>query len=120
MIEEGLGLKIFRYISGVLLIILLFYAATQAVQDCTIGLFAYENCLWLWVRDLLGLPQNKLLRAATLELFGLALLVGFYATFRYVLPLGDRFRRGQPEPHAGANGESSASSSGNSEESAGR
>ena len=113
-------MKIFRYISGVLLIILLFYAATQAVQDCPTGLFVYENCLWLWVRDLLGLPQSKLLRAVTLELVGLALLVGFYATFRYVLPLGENLRRGQPEPDGGVNEESSASSSGSSDESADR
>jgi hypothetical protein len=99
---------------------LLFYAATQAVQDCTIGLFAYENCLWLWVRDQLGLPQNKLLCAATLELVGLALLLGFYATFRYVLPMGEKFRRRQPEPVSGGGSESSTPPAGDSEESADR
>lgn len=76
---------------------LLFYAATQAVQDCPTGLFVYENCLWLWVRDLLGLPQSKLARALTLELVGLALLAGFYGTLRYVFPLGAKFRPQESE-----------------------
>ena len=99
---------------------LLFYAATQVVQDCTIGLFTYENCVWLWVRDLLGLPQTKLARAFTLELAGLALLVGFYATFRYVLPLGEKLRRRQPEPNTGEDSGRSTDAPGNLEESAGQ
>ncbi len=99
---------------------LLFYAATQAVQDCTIGLLTYENCLWLWVRDLLGLPQSKLARAFTLELAGLALLVGSYATIRYVLPLGGQFHLQQPGPNAGKDSKSSTSPPGGSEESAGQ
>jgi len=98
----------------------LFYAATQAVQDCTTGLLAYENCLWLWVRDLLGLPQSKLPRAFTLQLVGLALLVGFCATIRYLLPLGGRFRFQGPEANASVDPQSSKAPPGGSEQSTGR
>jgi hypothetical protein len=99
---------------------LLFYAATQAVQDCPIGLFTYENCLGLGVRDLLGLPQSKLARAFILELAGLALLVGFYATFRYVLPLGGKSRAREPAQSAGTEFKGSTSSLGDTEDPAGR
>ena len=90
-------MKPLRYLAGFILVVTLFYAATQAVQDCPTGLFVYENCLWLWVRDQLGLPQSKLARSLTLEVVGLALLVGLYATLRYVFPFGGRIRLARPE-----------------------
>lgn len=97
-----------RTIAGAFLITLLFYAAAQAVQDCPTGLFVYENCLWLWVRDQLGLPQSKLARALTLEVVGLALLVGFYGTLRYVFPFGARIRLAKPESNVAAHSEPSS------------
>lgn len=78
--------RLLRIIPGIILSALLLYAATQAVEDCPTSLFVYDNCLWLWVRETLGLPQSKVARALVLEVIGLALLVGLYATFRYVFP----------------------------------
>ncbi len=95
-------MKAIRYILATVLTMLLLYAATEAVQECTAGLFAYDNCLWLRVREELVLPQSKLLRAVTLELIGLLLLVGFYGTFRYVFPFGARLGRAKSGPTADA------------------
>lgn len=79
-------LRALRILAGLLLSALLLYSATWAVRDCTAGPYSYDNCLWLWLRGQLGLPQNRLLRAAALELVGLALLAGLYLTVRHVFP----------------------------------
>ena len=80
-------LKATRIFAGFLLTALLLFAATQAVRDCTVGLYVYDNCLWLRLQEQLGLPQGKLWRAVVLELVGLALLAGLYLTVRYVFPV---------------------------------
>ncbi len=82
-------MKVIRIIAGILLTGLLLHAANLAVRDCTAGLNSYDNCLWLRIRERLGFPPSKLLRAGALELVGLALLAGLYLTVRYVFP----FRR---------------------------
>jgi hypothetical protein len=79
-------IKALRIIVGVSLLGLFLHLASLATRDCTIGVFLYDNCLWLWLRDRLGLPASKILRSGFLELVGLALLAGIYLTFRYVLP----------------------------------
>ncbi len=79
-------IKALRYVAGVLLTALLFYAADLAVRDCTSGLYTYDNCLSMWLREHFGLPQGKLWRAAALEVVGLSLLAGLYLTIRYVFP----------------------------------
>ncbi len=79
-------LRVLRILVGLLLTGLLLYAANLAVRDCTSGVQTYDNCLWLWLREKLGLPQSKLLRAGALEFVGLALLAGLYLTIRYVFP----------------------------------
>ncbi len=84
-------IKALRFVAGFLLTALLFYAADLAVRDCTSGLYTYDNCLCMWLRERLGLPQGKLWRAAALEVVGLSLLAGLYLTVRYVFP-----RRRQP------------------------
>lgn len=83
--------KVLRFGFGTLLVALILYAATWAVRDCPAGELVYENCLWMAVRDYLGLAQSKLGRAVTLEIVGLALLAGLYITLRYaVAPLRPR------------------------------
>jgi hypothetical protein len=67
---------------------LILYAASRAVRDCPAGPYVYDNCLWLWVREALHLPQSKLLRAATLEFVGLVLLAGLYVTARSAFAIG--------------------------------
>jgi len=62
------------------------YLAQSAVRDCPSGLYTYDNCLWLWLREQSGLPQSKLLRSMVLQLVGLTLVVGLYLTYRYVFP----------------------------------
>lgn len=87
-------LKAFRIMAGAALVGLILFAASRAVRDCPAGPYVYDNCLWLWVREALPLPQSKLLRAATLEFVGLALLAGLYATARFVFSFG----RARPGP----------------------
>jgi hypothetical protein len=79
-------LKLFRILVGAGLVCLILYAASQAVRDCPAGPYVYDNCLWLWLREALRLPESKLLRAATLEFVGLILLAGLYVTVRFVFP----------------------------------
>ncbi len=78
--------KTLRTIAGVILIGSLLAAAWLATRTCTADLFVYDSCLWIWARTELGLPASKFLRAAFLELVGLAILAGIYLTFRYVFP----------------------------------
>ena len=75
-----------RIVAGVFIIGLLLTAASRATRDCTVGLYAFDICSWVWVREQLGLPASKLLRAVFLELVGLILTVGIFLTIRYVLP----------------------------------
>ncbi len=78
--------KAARIISGCALVGIILYAAQMAVRDCTSGLFTYDNCLWLWLREQAGLPNNKLLHWLALFIVGLALLGCLYLTIRYVFP----------------------------------
>jgi hypothetical protein len=79
-------LKAFRIVAGVFLVVLFLYAAKLASRDCTVGLYVFDNCLWVWLYEHLGLPANKFLRAVALELAGLLLLAGIYLTIRFVFP----------------------------------
>ena len=79
-------MKLFRILIGLFLIALLLAVASWAVRDCQVALYVYENCIWLDVRDVLGLPQSKLLRALLLQGIGLSLLAGIYFTWKYVFP----------------------------------
>ncbi len=79
-------LKTLRVIAAAFLIALLFYAANLAVRDCRTGPFHYDNCLWLRVRDRLGLPQSSFLRGVVLEGVGLAILAGIVLAARLAFP----------------------------------
>lgn len=79
-------LKAFRILAGIVAVAGILAAASWAVRDCTVAPYIYENCLWLWVKEGLGLPQSKFLRAAVLECLGLALLAGLFLVVRYVFP----------------------------------
>lgn len=79
-------LKATRIIFGSALAASILQAATLATRDCTVGLYSYDNCLWVWTRELLGLPSSKLLRACFLELVGLALAAALLLTIRFVFP----------------------------------
>jgi hypothetical protein len=89
--------KVLRVIVALALAGLILHVASLATRDCTVGLFAYENCWWLWVREQCGLPASKFLRAGFLELVGLALLAALILTFRYVFP---PWRKSAASPHA--------------------
>ena len=75
-----------RIVVGVLIIALCLLAASRTTRDCTIGLYVYDICAWVWVREQLGLPASKFLRAAFLELIGISLALGIFLAIRYVLP----------------------------------
>lgn len=79
-------LKALRIIAGTVLAASILHAATLATRDCTVGLYSYDDCLWVWTREQLGLPSGKLLRAGFLELVGLALAAGLFLTIRFVFP----------------------------------
>ena len=75
-----------RIATGVALVALFLEAARRTTRDCTVGLFVYDICSWVWLREHLGLPASKLLRALFLELTGLTLTAGIYLTIRFVFP----------------------------------
>jgi hypothetical protein len=80
-----------RIVVGLLIVALLLLAASRTTRDCTVGLYVYDICAWVWLREQLGLPASKLLRAVFLELIGLTLTAGIFLTIRYVFPF---WRRG--------------------------
>ena len=101
----GLGctlVKLFRIIAGLLLVGFLLYAATLATRDCTVDVYAYDICLWIWLREHLGLPASKFLRAGALELVGLAIVAGLYLTLRYVFPPWSKPSASPNEPGNGS------------------
>lgn len=61
-----------------------------AVRDCPASPGAVDNCLWLGLRERLGLPASKLLRAGFLEVIGLAILASLLLTFSSVWPRPSR------------------------------
>jgi hypothetical protein len=75
-----------RIVAGIFIIALLLFAASRTTRDCTVGLYVFDICAWVWLREQLGLPASKLLRAVFLELIGLALTAGIFLTIRYVFP----------------------------------
>lgn len=89
-------MRLFRVLIGLVMVAALLAGASWAVRDCQVALLVYENCIWLDVRDALGLPQSKLLRALLLQAMGFSLLGGMYLSWRYVFPR--RERTGGDEP----------------------
>jgi hypothetical protein len=79
-------LYVLRIVAGIFLTVMFLFAATRTTRDCTVGLYVYDICAWVWVREQLGLPASKLLRAVFLELIGLILTAGIFATIRFVFP----------------------------------
>jgi hypothetical protein len=75
-----------RIVAGIFLIALLLDAASRTTRDCTVGLYVFDICSWVWLREQLGLPPSKLLRAVFLELIGVILTAGIYLTIRFVFP----------------------------------
>ncbi len=75
-----------RIVVGVFLIALFLTAASRTTRDCTVGLYVYDICAWVWVREYLGLPASKFLRAAFFELIGMTLALGIFLTIRFVFP----------------------------------
>jgi hypothetical protein len=75
-----------RIVAGIFIIALLLYAASRTTRDCTVGLYVFDLCSWVWLREQLGLPASKLLRAVFLELVGLTLTAGIFLTIRFLFP----------------------------------
>ena len=75
-----------RIVVGIFIIALLLFAASRTTRDCTVGLYVFDICSWVWVREQLGLPASKLLRAVFLEIIGLTLTAGIFLAIRFVLP----------------------------------
>jgi hypothetical protein len=73
-------------VAGIFLVALFLEAASHTTRDCTVGLYVFDICSWVWVREQLGLPASKALRAVFLELIGLTLTAGIYLTIRFVFP----------------------------------
>ena len=78
-----------RIVVGIFIIALLLYAASRATRDCTVGLYVFDLCSWVWLREQLGLPASKFLRAVFSSSMGLTLTGGIFLTIRFVFP----FRR---------------------------
>ena len=75
-----------RIVAGIFMIALLLYAASRTTRDCAVGLYVFDLCSWVWLREQLGLPSSKFLRAVFLELVGLTLTAGIFLTIRFVFP----------------------------------
>jgi hypothetical protein len=75
-----------RIVAGLFIIALLLTAASRTTRDCTVGVYIYDICAWVWVREQLGLPASKFLRAVFLEIVGLTLAAGIFVAVRFVLP----------------------------------
>jgi hypothetical protein len=94
-----------RIVAGIFLVALFLDAASRTTRDCTVGLYVFDICSWVWVREQLGLPASKLLRALFLELVGLTLTLGIFLTIRYVFPFWPRStnsnREGQKSGQSG-------------------
>jgi hypothetical protein len=86
-----------RIVAGIFMVGLFLYAASRTTRDCTVGLYVFDICSWVWLREHLGLPANKLLRAIFLELVGLTLTAGIFLTIRYVFPFWRRGTRCKTE-----------------------
>ena len=81
-----IAINTLRIAGGVFIIALLLHAASRTTRDCTVGLYVFDICSWVWVREQLGLPASKFLRAVFLELVGMTLTAGIYLTIRFVFP----------------------------------
>lgn len=75
-----------RIVVGILMVALLLHVAGLTTRDCTVGLYVYDICSWVWLREQLGFPANKFLRAGFLEIVGLTLTAGIFLTIRFVFP----------------------------------
>jgi hypothetical protein len=75
-----------RIVAGIFIIALLLFAASRTTRDCVVGLYVFDICAWVWLREQLGLPASKFLRAVFLELIGLILTAGIFLTIRFVFP----------------------------------
>ncbi len=80
------SLYVLRVVAGIFIVAVLLFAASRTTRDCTVGLYVFDICSWVWVREQLGLPASKLLRAVFLEIIGLTLAAGIYVAVRFVLP----------------------------------
>jgi hypothetical protein len=87
-------MRVLRILGGLAIVAAMLAVAGWAVRDCEVGLLVYENCFWLDVRDTLGLPQSKLLRALALQVAGISLLGGIVLSWRYVFPRRAQTARG--------------------------
>ncbi len=92
--------KAARIILGTAIVGLVLYAAQLATRDCTVGLYVYDNCMWVQVRTYLGLPASRFLRMAVLESVGIALALILYLTCRYVFVF--QWAKPQDSTQAGA------------------
>ncbi len=88
------ALRVVSIAAGVVVIGYLLHLATLSTRDCTVGLYIFDNCLWVSISQYMGLPQTKFLRAAALEVVGLALAGGIYAAIRFLILPG---WRGEPQ-----------------------
>jgi len=86
-----------RIVAGIFIVALFLMAAGRTTRDCTIGLYVYDICAWVWVREQLGLPASKFLRAALLEIIGLTLTVGIFLTVRFVFPFWRTAKNPKPQ-----------------------
>ena len=89
--------KVLRIIFGVVVVGLVLHGAGLATRDCRVAPYVYDNCMWMGIRNHLGLPASRFLRMGVLECVGIFFAVVLYLTFRYVFPFR-RLRKSAPDP----------------------
>jgi hypothetical protein len=75
-----------RIIFGVAVVGLVLHMADLATRDCRLAPYVYDDCMWVGLRKLLGLPASRFLRMGVLEAVGIVLALTSYLTIQYVFP----------------------------------
>jgi hypothetical protein len=84
--------KALRTILGIGVVGLVLHAADLATRDCRVAPYVYDDCMWIQVRNYLGLPASRLLHMSVMEGVGIVLALILYLTFRYVFPFRTKTR----------------------------
>lgn len=59
-------------------------AADLATRDCRLAPYVYDDCMWVGLRKLLGLPASRFLRMGVLEGVGIVLALTLYLTIQHL------------------------------------
>ena len=91
--SQSLPIRYLRGLAGVLVLGGVAFMVNFATRDCREAVGVWNNCLWIYLRQSLGLGESRLLKAVALEGVGISLVTMIWIALRYLLPTRF-FRRG--------------------------